>query len=73
MAELRAVRAEAQMIVRVADILQRTGIQSKEEFGGTLGVFATVTAEAAPEVGDILAYWASAVKDDLKRAGMEKV
>lgn len=63
MTQRNPIAIEGRLVIRVADILQRTGIQSKMEFSGTLGVFAKVVAEAAPAEGDILGYWAALVRD----------
>ena len=47
----------------VGALLQRAGVAEAEEFGHLLGTFAVITAETDPAEGDILAIWASIVKD----------
>ena len=55
--------AQGKAFALIAAVLQRTGVVSVEEFGQLLGVFAVTVSEDDPDQGEILAVWASIVKD----------
>ena len=57
------ILATGKAMALVAAMLQRGGIVTAEEFGGLLAVFAVTVAEDEPEQGDILAVWASIIKE----------
>ena len=57
------ILATGKAMALVAAMLQRGGIVTAEVFGGLLAVFAVTVAEDEPEEGDILAVWASIIKE----------
>jgi hypothetical protein len=58
-----ALLAQGKALALIAALLQRAGVVPVEEFGALLGVFAVTVSEDDPDQGDILAAWASIVKD----------
>jgi len=57
------MRAQGQLVAFLASLLQRRGVLKVEEFAQLLQVFADAVAETEPGEGEVLAHWASAVRD----------
>lgn len=57
------MRAQSQLVVFLASLLQRQNVLKVEEFARLLQVFADAVAETDPGEGDILAYWAATARD----------
>ena len=57
------ILATGKAMALIGAMLERGGIVTAEEFGGLLAVFAVTVAEDEPEQGDILAVWASIIKE----------
>lgn len=57
------MRAQGQLVVFLASLLQRQSVLKVEEFAQLLQVFADAVSETDPGEGDILAYWASAARE----------
>ena len=57
------ILATGKAMALIGAMLERGGIGTAEEFGGLLAVFAVTVAEDEPEQGDILAVWASIIKE----------
>lgn len=64
MRDLASIQARGELVRSIAELLEDAGIQSAEEFGNLLGLFSVIVAEDGGEEGDILAYWASLVRDE---------
>ena len=56
------MRAQGHLVVFLASLLQRQGVIQAGEFAGLLQVFADATAETDPAEGEVLAFWAAAVR-----------
>ncbi len=63
MRDLQSIQARGELVATIASLLQGVGVQSVAEFSDLLGLFAVVVAEDCPDEGQILAYWASVVRD----------
>jgi hypothetical protein len=63
MRDLPSIQAQGRLVATIAGMLQGVGAQSMEEFSALLGLFAAVVAADSPDEGQILAYWASVVRD----------
>lgn len=68
MRDLAAIQAQGELVATIADMLQGAGVQSTTEFSNLLGLFAVVVSEDCPDEGQILAYWASVVRDHAEAA-----
>jgi hypothetical protein len=63
------LHAQGKLVAFVAAMLQAAGIQQMEEFAALLGVFAATVAEEDAAQGEILAYWATIVRDGAPPTG----
>jgi len=60
-ANIDLVRAHGVALALIGRLLERHGVAPVGEFGALLGLMATVTDEAYPEQGEILAMWSNMV------------
>lgn len=57
------VETQGKLLVFLASLLERAGVVETSEFGALLTVFADSVRETDPDQGEILANWASALRE----------
>lgn len=57
------ILAQGKALALLAVMLENGRAFTAQEFGAQLGIFSVVVAEDAPAEGDILAVWASIIRD----------
>ena len=62
-ADIAVIRAQGKAVAMLAAVLASANVTPMKEFGDLLAVFAVTVSETDPEEGQILAYWASIVRD----------